>query len=277
MNLQEIAPALQPTAEGWWMSPGPRKEVSYPAEGNDLAFAVEDSSFWFVHRNACILAALKQFPPSGAMFDIGGGNGFVAAAIQCAGYEVVLVEPGDAGVRNAFKRGIRHVIHGTSDEAGILPGSVGGAGLFDVVEHIQDDESFLNHIGELLSPGGRVYITVPAYNWLWSQEDTLAGHARRYTLGSLSRVLKKAGYTIDYATYFFSFLPLPSFLGRALPYRLGRTENALSEESIRSAHELRSPSAKRLLRIFMDWELRCIANRRIIRTGGSCLAIARKR
>ncbi|HEY4357716.1 MAG TPA: class I SAM-dependent methyltransferase [Acidobacteriaceae bacterium] len=276
MDMQHIAPTLRQTPEGWWIPPDAVKEVSYPSEGNALFFAIEESSFWFAHRNQCILEAMQQFPPTGIMLDIGGGNGFVATAIQQAGYEVALVEPGIHGVQNAVKRGVRQVIHGTSDEAGILPGSAGGVGLFDVVEHIQGDQGFLTHIGQLLTPEGRVYITVPAYSWLWSHEDVLAGHARRYTLTSLSRVLKRAGFTIEYATYFFSFLPPPSFIGRALPYRLGRAKPVLSEDNVRSEHELSSPLAKRILSVFMDWELRRIAARRIVPTGGSCLVIARK-
>src|ERR1039458_6087671 len=100
-NLREIAPNLELGQDGWWSS-RQLSAVSYPEEGNALCFSVEDSSFWFGHRNRCILAAIKLFPPPGALFDVGGGNGYVARAIQESGLEVVLVEPGLAGVRNAF-------------------------------------------------------------------------------------------------------------------------------------------------------------------------------
>jgi hypothetical protein len=81
---------------------------------------VEDSSFWFAHRNSCILEAIKLFPPRGEFFDVGGGNGYVERAIQESGIDVVLVEPGLAGVRNALHRGVRQVVRATLDDAGLL-------------------------------------------------------------------------------------------------------------------------------------------------------------
>ena len=80
----------------WYTSSA--KTVSYPGEGNALCFQLEDSSFWFRHRNDCILAAAERFSPLEPFFDIGGGNGFVSAALQHAGREVVLIEPGQEAV-----------------------------------------------------------------------------------------------------------------------------------------------------------------------------------
>jgi SAM-dependent methyltransferase len=200
----------------------------------------------------------------------------VARAIQESGREVVLVEPGLAGVRNALARGIRQVVQATLDDAGVLPRSLPAVGLFDVVEHIRDDLGFLTQINRLIVPGGRAYVTVPAYNWLWSGEDVLAGHARRYTVPNLCRLLEKAGYMVDFATYFFGFLPLPILLRRVLPYRLGFAPKNATEDAIRSDHELRNPLASRLLQTLSRGELSAIAKRRPLRMGGSCLAVARK-
>ncbi len=103
---QEIAPNLELNPAGWWQTRA-SPEVSYPGEGNALCFLVEDSSFWFRHRNRCILEILRRFPPPGTFFDVGGRNRYVARAIQDAGLEVVLIEPGIDGVRNALRRGVR--------------------------------------------------------------------------------------------------------------------------------------------------------------------------
>ena len=59
--------------------------------------------------------------------------------------------------------------------------SIDSVGLFDVVEHIEDDCSFLNNINKYLKDDGYVYITVPAYNFLWCKEDDDADHYKRYT------------------------------------------------------------------------------------------------
>jgi SAM-dependent methyltransferase len=274
-NLREIAPNLELSRHGWWSS-GHLSEVSYPEDGNALCFLVEDSSFWFEHRNHCILKAVKLFPPSGTFFDVGGGNGCVARAIQQAGLDVVLVEPGLAGVRNALNRGIRQVVRATLEDAGVSAETLPAVGLFDVVEHISDDAGFMSGIHRLIVPGGRVYVTVPAFQWLWSGEDVLAGHWRRYTIATLSRLMENVGFTVEFATCFFGFLPLPILLRRVIPYRLGMKPKELGENAVRSDHELGNPLARRLMQVLTHRELSRIAERRPVSMGGSCLVVARK-
>src|ERR1017187_10456461 len=242
-NLREIAPNLELGQDGWWSS-RQLSAVSYPEEGNALCFSVEDSSFWFGHRNRCILAAIKLFPPPGALFDVGGGNGYVARATQ--------------------------------EDAGVLPETLPAVGLFDVVEHIRDDRGFLTGINRLVIPGGRVYLTVPAYQWLWSGKGMLAGHSRRYTATTLRCLLEDAGYTVEFATYFFGFLPLPILFRRVLPYRLGFAPRKVSEGAVRSDHELGHPLVGRILQMLSRRELSRIAELRPLRMGGSCMAVARK-
>lgn len=200
----------------------------------------------------------------------------MALAIQQSGLEVVLVEPGLAGVRNAVQRGIRHVVRSTLEDAGMVPNSIPAVGLFDVIEHIADDMQFLKRTSRLMCPGGRIYITVPAYRGLWSDEDVLAGHFRRYALRDLSDVLTKSGFALEYATYFFSFLPLPILFCRVLPSRLGRGTKQYSASAVRSNHEAGRPMTRRLLETMTSWELSRIAQQRPLPFGGSCLAVARR-
>jgi SAM-dependent methyltransferase len=180
--------------------------ISYPEEGNEACFQIEDQSFWFRHRNDCIRELVRNFPPRGRgpIFDVGGGNGFVAKGLVDAGWDVVLVEPGPSGARNAKKRGLEHVICGTTHTAGFKNGSLPAIGVFDVVEHVEDDLCFLHHLRDLLEPGGIIYLTVPTYNFLWSHEDVNAGHFRRYTVGGMNKKLAEAGLEPVFGTYIFS-------------------------------------------------------------------------
>ena len=275
LDLRKIAPDLELTQDGWWTS-GTLSHVAYPEEGNAGCFAIEDSSFWFQHRNRCILEAMRHFPPFGALFDIGGGNGCVARAIQESGHEGVLVEPGLVGVQNALKRGIRHVVRATFDDFDPLPETISAVGLFDIVEHIRNDSGFMARVNRSLMSGGRVYITVPAYGWLWSHADVMAEHSRRYTIKTLSRLLEDAGYTVDFATYFFSFLPFAVFLCRVLPYRLGFANKTTSPNDVRSDHAPGSPLVARIVEKLTRRELFRVAEQRPLGWGGSCLAVARK-
>jgi SAM-dependent methyltransferase len=78
----------------------------------------------------------------------------------------------------------------------------------DVLEHMDDDVDGLRAIAALLAPGGQLVVTVPAYGWLWSGEDVISAHRRRYTRDSLLRAARDAGFEVLFASYFFaSVLP----------------------------------------------------------------------
>lgn len=273
--LSSIASNIELAPDGIWASPF-ISAISYPGEDNDACFAVEANSFWFTHRNECILDVVRTFPPLEAFFDIGGGNGFVAKMLQDNGIDVVLVEPGLDGVRNALRRGISNVVRSTLRDAGFLPSVLPAVGLFDVVEHIQDDHAFMSDIFRHLIPGGRVYLTVPAFQWLWSHEDVQAGHWRRYTLNNICALLDNSGFQVEFATYFFAFLILPIFFSRVLPFRFYLARKTDIHQTLHHDHQIVNPIANRLISWFRNRELARIAVGRPLKLGGSCLVVARK-
>ncbi len=185
VDIQSISTGLQLGNDGIWYSSN-TEDISYPSDGNDACFAIEENSFWFKHRNNCIASVVKSYPPksNGTIFDIGGGNGFVSLGLANSGFNVVLVEPGKFGASNTKKRGLSNVICATTDTAKFNPHSLPAVGLFDVMEHIEDDLNFLKSIKELMKKNARLYVTVPSYSFLWSAEDVFAGHFRRYDLGT---------------------------------------------------------------------------------------------
>jgi SAM-dependent methyltransferase len=278
IDLKTISPSLEQTAEGVWCCRS-RSPISYPEWGNKACFQVEDSSFWFRHRNACILEAVRQYPPSGPLFDVGGGNGFVAKTMQDAGFEVVLVEPGAVGARNARWRGIHYVVRAALEDAGFPADSLHAISLFDVVEHMEDDHKFLETIRFHLSVNGRVYLTVPAYQALWSLEDIAAGHHRRYSSRAIRRLLVEAGFAVEFLTGFFQFLPPAIFVLRVVPFRLGLAISSEADEmgsKIRRQHEIKSGWISGPLNWMQQREITRIRRRRQARFGASWLVVARR-
>ncbi len=247
--------------------------ISFPEDGHANCLELEDNSFWFRHRNQVIIEVMRQHPPSGPVYDVGGGNGYVSLGLQNAGFPVVLVEPGVAGVKNARARGITSIVPTTLDQSTIQDHSLDAVGIFDVLEHIEDETTFLSGIRHKLKPCGKLYITVPAYQFLWSYEDKVAGHFRRYTLDALTALLRQYGFAIEYSTYFFSFLTLPIYLNRTLPTQLGLKKSSTLEYHKRQ-HSNRPGLIPPLLDTVMKWELSQIKKRSQIPFGGSCLVSA---
>lgn len=270
LDLSHFAGGLQRDPDGIWRGRG-TEAVSYPGAANDGCFALEDHSFWFAHRNACLLTLLRRFPTHGPFFDIGGGNGFVAAAIQSLGVPVVLVEPGADGVRHALTRGVHNVVHATLKEAQFRNEALPAIGFFDVLEHIEDEQAFLREIHQCLTSDGRIYLSVPAGRWLWSDADVQAGHFRRYNRTSLRVTLESAGFRPLWVSKMFSPLPLPLFVCRSLPSLFGRRQ--LSIQHYASPHQSRRRS---LMDPVWHWEIARLARGQSIPCGTSCIAVAEK-
>ena len=278
LNIQDYTKALEITENGVFFN----KEInniSYPDEGSDLCFAAEDSSFWFKHRKKCILEIVKQFPPinKGPIFDIGGGNGYMTKSFLEEGYKSVLVEPSKQGIYNArVKRGIKNLIQTSLENANFVKESLPAVSAFDVIEHVADDKKFIQEIYAYLKNEGKFYLTVPAYNWLWSSTDDGGGHYRRYTCSRLEKLLKAAGFKIEFSTYIFSLLPAPIFFLRSIPYRLLKNKFKLTIEQDLKAHK---PNASNLMLLFdklLSWEIKKIKNNQKLFFGGSCLICATK-
>jgi SAM-dependent methyltransferase len=272
--LRDIAPALIRDPAGYWVAPE-HVATSYPADGNDNCLPVEESSFWFAHRNRAITAAVQHFPPAdGPLFDVGAGNGYVSAALQQAGFPAIAIEPNRAGAANAVARNVAHVVCGGLPSAAFREGTAGGIGLFDVVEHVEHDRDFLRALRPYLRNGGRLYITTPAFPSLWSDNDKRAGHFRRYTLRTLRETVSAAGYDVDYATYFFWLLPLPILLFRTLRSKAGVARDTRSS---RREHALGGSAVRRIAESCFRFELGRIRRGATIPFGGSCLLIASAR
>jgi SAM-dependent methyltransferase len=276
MEVREIATKVHRGEDGIWYSKL-RSTISYPESGNDTYFELEDNSFWFNHRNRCIVELLRRFPPNGLFFDVGGGNGYVSLAIQNAGWPVALLEPGVHGATNARRRGLETIISSTFEDAGFLEATIPAVGIFDVLEHVPDDLGFLQLLTRSLKKDGRLYLTVPALGGLWSAEDDEAGHYRRYSSRDLRRLIRQAGLELEYLTYFFTVLPVPIFLLRSLPQKLGcsREPNRVARRN-RTEHTGPTGPLNSAFQYMLNREVVQIQVGRTMAVGSSCLAAARK-
>jgi hypothetical protein len=203
------------------------KNISYPSVGNEDCYLLEENSQWFQARNKVLERTFIDFPFDDDFIDVGAGNGYQLSFFQKEifnrlGIKSGMCEPGIVGCTNAANRGVDNVYCCLFDELPVENFNIGAIGLFDVIEHIEDDVSFLKVIIKRVSKGTKIYITVPAMKSLWSSEDKYAGHFRRYNRNDVERILDNTNLKFIYSSYFFSYYVPFIWLLRVLPEKMGR-------------------------------------------------------
>jgi SAM-dependent methyltransferase len=81
--------------------------------------------------------------------------------------------------------------------------------MMDVLEHVDDDVGLLREYAAHIAPGGHIFITVPAFQFLWSAHDVFLEHRRRYSKKMLLDAVRAAGLEPVKTRFFFvSLLPV---------------------------------------------------------------------
>lgn len=110
--------------------------------------------------------------------------------------------------------------------------------MMDVLEHVPDDVALLKAYADTMPQDGQVFITVPAFQFLWSGHDVFLEHYRRYTIPMMEEAVRKAGLVPIRSRYFFgSLFPVVA------PVRL--TKNILFEHG--------KIEGKSELTLYPDW------------------------
>jgi SAM-dependent methyltransferase len=68
----------------------------------------------------------------------------------------------------------------------------------DVLEHLAQPVESLERMREVLKPGGWLFVTVPAWQFLWSAHDDTNRHFRRYTPHQLREHLTSGGFQLEW-------------------------------------------------------------------------------
>ncbi len=189
----------------------------------------EDRHWWYRGRRNVLDVALCRLalPERARILDAGCGSG--RNMVELARYgEVTGVELSATSVAVARGRGVGEVVEGSVLEMPFAEDSFELAVSLDVIEHLEDDEAALKELRRVVSPGGALLVTVPAYQGLWSRHDEINHHHRRYSRRALVDAAAAAGWSCERTTHFNSLLlPVAIALRAVQPLNRSGRESSL--------------------------------------------------
>lgn len=193
-------------------------------------YELEDAHWWFRGRRAVIWSLLNRagLPEHPRILDAGCGTGRNLAEFGKLGSSAG-VDPSETAVAFCRARGLEGVVQAGIEQLPFDDGAFDLVLATDVLEHIDDDDRAAAELRRVVAADGRLLVTVPAYQWLWSQHDDTHHHVRRYTAPRLRAVLERAGWQPMTETYFNSLLLAPIALVRTLARRRPPQENGRSD------------------------------------------------
>jgi SAM-dependent methyltransferase len=173
-------------------------------------YEMEDRHWWFRSRRRVLWALLEraEIGPSPRILDAGCGTGRNLAEFGRLGpAEGVDISP--QVVEFCRQRGLQGVREAVVEDLPFEDARFDLIFATDVIEHLPDDLPALGELRRVAASDARLVVTVPAYNWLWSDHDRAYHHYRRYTRPMLRSRMRAGGWEPMIDTYFYSSLLAP--------------------------------------------------------------------
>lgn len=177
---------------------------------------LEKFHWWFVYRQNILKFILKKYlsdlDKDAKIVDIGCGTGGNIQLLKEKYENITGLDNNDFALEYCKEKGLTNILKGElPDSIGVEDNSIDLILLFDVLEHIEEDEKSLSLLKSKLKNGGYILLTVPAFPILWSEHDKGFHHKRRYKMKQLKKMLESLDFKIIKASYIY-FLLFPVVL-----------------------------------------------------------------
>lgn len=189
----------------------------YNSQGLDNLYKQEEKHFWFIARKEFIFQNMKKYFTSNAkIIEIGAGTGNVSRYLKENGYKNISVgEMHLNGLKYAQSYGMNECYQFDLLDTP-FDNEFDSVCMFDVLEHIPNDNLALMNVNKMLKKDGKIVLTVPSHMWLWNRDDAIAGHKIRYRKKELVQLLEENGFEVLNVRYFFIAITPLLFLRRLL-------------------------------------------------------------
>jgi SAM-dependent methyltransferase len=201
--------------------------------------SIDQPGYWWYRARAELLkAAVERFVGEPRrVLDVGSADGPSIGWLRGRGQQVSL----DIDPRGLDTGGVC----GSALALPFADESFDLVAAFDVIEHCDPEAGVLSELTRVLSPRGRLLLSVPAYMWAWTRFDELSGHHRRYTRRRTVEAVRAAGLVVDRATYMFMSV-FPIFAVDRLRTRLRERATEKRESDVATLPQV-SPVVERTL------------------------------
>jgi SAM-dependent methyltransferase len=218
-----------------------------------LQHGSKDLDFWHKARLQLIGSLLDRVEEKERILDVGCGTGTELPLLLSHG-DVTAIDTERRALAQVEKLGCKTLLSDITT-APLPAGHFDVVGCFDVLEHIQDDRAAMRNIYSGLKPGGYFLLTVPAFQWLFSDHDRALEHCRRYGKSEITEKLTQAGFSITYLRYWNSLL----FPLIALVRLFKKLAKGYASEGPISEMQPVSPAIDKLLYCILGLEARGLA------------------
>ncbi len=191
---------------------------------DDKSYRLEEDKFRSMTENLAILDKLDNFTRwmyeeikpylFGNIFEIGSGQGTHSRSIirDFPESKILLgdIDPNYLRILQALadeRVSVGQIDISRKEDLVKINIPVNSAFALNVLEHIEDDVAALNNIYDMLEPGGRFVLLVPAHKFLYNCIDKDAGHFRRYTSQEIVGKVSRTKFKIT-DLHYFNFLSM---------------------------------------------------------------------
>ncbi len=209
-------------------------------------YTLERSHWWFTARLEILETVLKKWVLNSnaapiKILNVGVATGATSEMLSKYG-DVVSVEYDEECCKFLKEKTGIEAINASLTELPFEASSFDLVCAFDVIEHIENDVLAVAEIERVLKPNGHYFITVPAFQFLWSNHDVVNHHFRRYTKKNFNALFKQ--FEIQFSSYFNFWLFFPiaivRFILNLLPNRKEGSTSGSDNEVLSSSGLLNS-------------------------------------